>query len=279
MKIFLNILTLARPINCVITFLSILIGAIVAGGTTITLRIIAASLAGAFITAYGNIVNDCFDIEIDRINKPSRPMARGDISRSDAIAAAAIFAIAGLGLSFFVHWIAGIITIAAIAALYAYTPVFKGMSYIGNILVAVVSSAAFIVSGLAIDRPFGAAFLVLFAFLLHLGREIVKDLEDRDADIARGLLTGATYAHGKVSRILASVVLTLLIVATLEPYYVGFYGTGYLITVMLANLIIAYSVIRLIITDSPPVMRHISAMLKLAMPLGLLAVLLGRLGY
>jgi geranylgeranylglycerol-phosphate geranylgeranyltransferase len=279
MKKLLPIIILTRPLNCLITFLSIWVGAIVAGESIITYRIVVASLSGAFIAAYGNIINDLFDIEVDKLNKPFRPLAKGTVSRSDAIFGAIAFAIVGLALSYFVHKIAFVLTLMAIAGLLAYTPIFKGKSYLGNILVALISALAFVIGGLAVDKPFGAAFLVLFAFLLHLGREIVKDIQDRSADIASGYHTGAACNNGSLSRILASILLTILIIATFVPNIMHIYGYGYLIVVIIGvDLILIESIHRLIKSSDELSMRRISAWLKLAMPFGLFAVLLGRLG-
>jgi geranylgeranylglycerol-phosphate geranylgeranyltransferase len=276
-------LVLCRPINCLIALLSVWVGAIVASGTYFSYRILAASISAALITAYGNIVNDLFDIKADSINKPFRPLARGDVSRSKAIALAIILAVIGFAISFFVAKVAWVVALAALVILFAYTPIFKGLNYSGNILVAAVGATAFIYGGMAVGRPLGAFVLVVFAFLLHLGREIIKDIQDRTADSMTGRRTGAAIAEGVCSRILASSLLVLLIAATFVPYFLLLYGLGYLLIMIVVDLMLAESVRRLIISgDSAESLeasaRRVSLWLKLAMPLGLLAVLVGRLG-
>jgi geranylgeranylglycerol-phosphate geranylgeranyltransferase len=278
-KPFLRLPILCRPLNCLITFCSVWIAAIVAGHSIYSNRILAASLSAALITAYGNVVNDLFDIKADTINKPYRPLVRGDVDRRTAIVIAIALALIGLALSIVVGSHAYLVAMLVIILLLVYTPIFKGMSYIGNILVAVVSSLAFIYGGMAVDKPFGALILVAFAFLLHLGREIVKDIQDRYADSAAGHCTGACIADGSLSRMLASVVLAILIAATFIPFFAKLYGLGYLIVVVIGtDIIIAESIHRLIITGDEAAMRQISLWLKFAMPFGLLAVLLGQIG-
>jgi geranylgeranylglycerol-phosphate geranylgeranyltransferase len=279
MKPLLRIPILCRPVNCLITFCSVWIAAIIAGHSLFSIRILAASLSAAFITAYGNIVNDLFDLKVDSLNKPYRPLIRGYIDRKTALAIAIALALVGLALSFAVSSYAYLIALLVIILLLVYTPIFKGMNYLGNILVAGVSSLAFIYGGLAVDKPFGALILVVFAFLLHLGREIVKDIQDRIADSAVGHRTGACIADGSLSRMLASLVLAILIFATFLPYFAKLYGLGYLIVVVIStDIIIAESIHRLIVTGDETDMRQVSLWLKLAMPLGLLAVLLGQIG-
>ncbi len=278
MKNLLRWPALCRPLNCLITFLSVWVGAVVAGQVYFSNRILAASLSAALITAYGNIVNDLFDIKADSINKPDRLLAGGIVDKSTAIVLAILFALFGFALSFTVGNRGYLIALLTIILLLFYTPIFKGKSYLGNILVAAVSALAFIYGGMAVDKPFGAFFLIIFAFLLHLGREIVKDIQDTIADLIVGHRTGATIANGNCSRVLASLILALLIATTFVPYFLHIYGLGYLIVVIAVDLVLAESINRLIISGKEDAARRVSRWLKLAMPLGLLAVLLGRLG-
>ncbi|HBC47757.1 MAG TPA: hypothetical protein DCZ43_11980, partial [candidate division Zixibacteria bacterium] len=158
--------------------------------------------------------------------------------------------------------------------------IFKGMIYLGNLLVAGVASLAFVYGGMAVNRPLGAAILVAFAFLLHLGREMVKDIQDKSADASVGHRTGATIADGRISRVLASFVLMLLIAATLAPFFGRLYGLGYLIVVVVGvDFIIIESIHTLIVAGDSESMVRVSFWLKLAMPIGLLAVLIGRMGW
>ena len=54
---------------------------LLAGGTAgNVIAMVLASFAAGFIGGGGMVVNDLFDIEIDRINKPSRPLPSGSVS-------------------------------------------------------------------------------------------------------------------------------------------------------------------------------------------------------
>ncbi len=66
---------LSRPVNILIIVASIPVACWIAGGTIQDLFIIfLAALTGALVTAGANAINDSFDIEIDRINRPDRPL-------------------------------------------------------------------------------------------------------------------------------------------------------------------------------------------------------------
>ena len=79
-------ITLIRPVNFLITAASIYVSCLLAGGTGAQfIAMIFASLGGACIGAGGMVINDYFDIDIDRINKPERPLPSGRVTKFDAL--------------------------------------------------------------------------------------------------------------------------------------------------------------------------------------------------
>lgn len=273
------IIILSRPVNLLIAFVSVWAAAVIAGDLFISYRILAASFSGALITAYGNAVNDLFDSETDRINKPFRPLPSGALTRKEAWVAAMIFSVAGILLSFYVDYLAIAVAFAAVVLLTLYTPIFKGYLFAGNIAVALVSSLAFIYGGIAVEKPSGALIPAVFAFLLHLGREMVKDVQDIAADRKSGISTGASIDNSETARMMAAGVFILLVIATIIPFLTHHYSFVYFLTVVLGvDLALVIAAIRLFQTDDPEVMRKIAAWLKAVMPIGLLAVLLGSRG-
>ena len=76
---------LSRPVNVLITFVSIPVACWIAGGTGHDrLFILLAGITGALVAAGANAINDAFDIDIDRINRPDRPLPRGALTQYDA---------------------------------------------------------------------------------------------------------------------------------------------------------------------------------------------------
>jgi geranylgeranylglycerol-phosphate geranylgeranyltransferase len=276
----LELFRISRPINCIITFASVWIGAVVAGNIFYSGEILTASLSGACIAAFGNIVNDILDLSVDKINKPNRPLVRGIISLREARIAAIIFGMSGLILSVWIGFISFLIAAAAISLLVVYTPLLKGIPFAGNLTVALVAAMAFVYGGNAVGKPFGALILSAYAFLMHLGREIVKDIEDRLADMNYGHRTAAMLYNARLSRLTAIGVFTILIMATFLPVATGFYGAGYFLTVLIGtDFFLVESAHKLAKTNNEKEMHRIAVWLKVAMPFGLLAVLLGHLGW
>lgn len=158
-------------------------------------------IATIFIAAAGNIINDCFDTDIDTINKPSKVIVGRAISEITAYRLYVILNILGVGISFYLANAVGkpsfaILFVLISALLYFYSSYFKGIFLIGNILVsALVASSVFIVGLFDIFPVLTTDYEVLqlkaitivfhyaaFAFLLNLLREIVKDIQDINGD-------------------------------------------------------------------------------------------------
>ena len=87
-------LTLARPFTLLPPLLGIVSGAVCAWGSahnpsrilsaSVVMTVTLGSLCAMFLNAANNSLNQIYDLEIDRINKPSRPLVTGEISIRDA---------------------------------------------------------------------------------------------------------------------------------------------------------------------------------------------------
>jgi len=87
---------LARPFTLLPPLLGIVSGSICAFGSvhnpdparqvtlTVVLTIVLGSLCASFMNAASNAINQIYDLEIDRINKPGRPLVTGALSLKEA---------------------------------------------------------------------------------------------------------------------------------------------------------------------------------------------------
>ncbi len=83
---------LVRPFTLLPPLLGIISGAICAFGSvhnpdpsrqvtlSVILTVILGSLCASFMNAASNAINQIYDLEIDRVNKPSRPLVTGELS-------------------------------------------------------------------------------------------------------------------------------------------------------------------------------------------------------
>lgn len=270
-------ITLIRPVNFIITGASIYVACLLAGGTHDQfIPMLFASLSGAFIGAGGMVINDIFDIEIDRINKPDRPLPSGAIAKYDAVMIYGGLTGAGLIVTSYTTLGAVIIAFAAVPVIFLYSYRLKGTPLIGNITVGALTGLTFIFGGAAVGNVSKAVFPALFAFLINVGRELIKDMEDIDGDAKNNIKTYPIVFGMKNAAILSTVLLLAVIVSTTIPFKMDIYGVKFFVTAAVGvDAVIVYVIYSLWKDRSPKNMNRLSTILKWDMLIGLIAIYLG----
>lgn len=270
-------LTLVRPVNFFITAASIYVSCLLAGGTHLQfIAMISASLGGALIGAGGMVINDYFDIEIDKINKPDRPLASGAIARFDALMFYAAVTGSGLIMSAYSTKTAFIIAFVAVPAIFLYSQRFKATPLIGNVMVGTLTGLAFIFGGAAVGNIRLAIVPAVFALLINVGREIIKDMEDVEGDARLNAVTYPIRYGMKKAAQLATAFLVAVIASTIIPYAIGLYGVYYFILVNAGvNTVILYVLYSLWHDQSRANLNRLSTILKWDMLVGLAAIYIG----
>lgn len=181
-------------------------------------------LSVVLIAAGGYAINDYFDIRTDEINRPHRVILNKVVKRRSAIIAHLCLSLCGLLLALYIAFKIQYLRIllyhcTAIVLLWTYSTHFKKNALIGNIIIAVLSSAVLTVP---LVYAFGAYNVILngfsavqlwvlskpvimytwFAFLTSFSRELVKDLEDMKGDKVDGANTFPIYAGIMPSKML-----------------------------------------------------------------------------
>ena len=266
-----------RPINAIIAFVSVIVAAFICSPEEIAwFSVLLASFAAAFTLSAGNIINDIYDLGIDKVNRPERPLPSGKISKNSALILYFLLIAASLILSWFINLYAFIIVIIATILLVLYSKFLKRVLFIGNILVALLTGLVFIFGGVAVRNPSAAIIPALFAFLINFIREIVKDMQDVDGDKNAGVNTFPIRYGFQKSKILILLITFTLILYTLYPFVARLYKIEYFIIVMIiVNPILVFSLKILFKDRSIKNLNMISNLLKLSMVFGLIAIYLG----
>ncbi|NQT34335.1 geranylgeranylglycerol-phosphate geranylgeranyltransferase [bacterium] len=276
---FINsLIVLVRPVNLMITAMSVWVGGIIAGGREFALdeTLLLASLAAALVAAGGNTINDVCDTVIDMANRPERPIPSGHINSTGATIWAVVLSLAGVTIGFQLSQTLGILTISVAVLLWVYSYWFKETILLGNIIVAVCGSMAFMYGAIAVNNPKMGMYPALFAALIHLGREIVKDVEDVFGDRLWGAMTFPVVAGPESAQKIAGLILATLVVTTFIPYKLGIFGQNYLlIIILLVNIPILVIVFMLFRGLKRKGLQRASDALKLIMIAGLVALYVG----
>ena len=267
-----GLLELLRPTNAVAAGLLTFIGAFVAGSLSAPVPLTFAVVATVLATGAGNAINDYFDREIDAINRPDRPIPRGDVTPRMALYFSLVLFAVAVGLTLLLPWLAIAIAVINLIALISYTELFKGLPGVGNALVAYLTGSTFLFGGAAVGGDLSTV-LVLFALAAGatMAREIVKDVEDLRGDSQEGLTTLPVAIGRRQSLYVATLFVVLAILASPLPYLDGTFGLPYL--AVLAPAVIGLLVATYRSFDDPSTGQR---WLKASMFLAAIAFVVGR---
>jgi 4-hydroxybenzoate polyprenyltransferase len=228
-------------------------------------------IATLFITAGGYVINDYFDIKTDLINR-GEVIVGTRIPRRQAMKWHNILNIAGVVAGFYISWKAGyfwlgILFLIVSGLLYFYSASYKRQFLIGNLVVAALTA---LVPMLVVFYEWPALYryyavnavtppqlsiifywvggFALFAFLTTLTREIIKDIEDFEGDMAYGRNTIPVVTGIMITKII-SIIFIVITVALLYFVWHFFFLNDKItliyisITVVLPLLYVIYQLI------------------------------------
>jgi 4-hydroxybenzoate polyprenyltransferase len=265
-------------------------------GTFSSFEFVLFAVATILITASGYIINDIYDIETDRINKPDKRIIQVHLSVSNAWKIYISIILTGAFISLYLavqrydlfYWF---IYPVAIFLLYGYSRWFKGIPYLGNIIVSLFCAAVpgiFFLSEAHILKELKikdlSSFLslhglllsyVIFAFLTNLYREIVKDLQDEAGDKLANIHTAAVYFGKKTTKFVAlfiALIISIVIIYTFSQAI--FSNIPYLFAVqcLLIQMPLSVSIIKLIQAKDDKAFRNVGLWIKLIMINGLILI-------
>jgi geranylgeranylglycerol-phosphate geranylgeranyltransferase len=284
---FLARLALVRPLNCAFTGAAVLIGGLVAAGgwSSIGWDIYALAFAvAALVAGGGNAINDYFDRDIDRINRPNRPIPSGKLRPEDALTTAQMLFVFGILLSVFLRnpycfALAGLNSLV----LTLYAGKLKRMGLPGNITIGYLVGSTFLFGGLATGPyagvlvPTELLILVLMAALSTIGRELIKGVQDMRGDRKLRLRTFPLTHGARKAAVLAAVfILTAVFISPL-PYILGIFGWAYLVPLALSVLSFLFACAKIFWKQTPSAAGKASRACKVGMGWGLIAFLVGTL--
>ncbi|MBY9014785.1 MAG: geranylgeranylglycerol-phosphate geranylgeranyltransferase [Candidatus Lokiarchaeota archaeon] len=282
---FKNAIEITRPINCLMGALSVVIGLLNTRLNVpfdkVTINIILGVVTYIFIAASGMIINDIYDIEIDKINRPERPIPRGSISLKQAKELFFLFLGIGIILSYLNTLIFSLTLInLALASFFGflgwiYAKWGKKSGFFGNIIVGVSFSIG-LVYGAYLNSSIIPPYIFYFfitAFSLLVAREIIKGCEDIEGDKNQGVKTLAIKVGIKASRNISVIFALLAVVFFILPIFTNILNIFLFFIFMAISLIeVGYTIVLMLISDlRKEDLKKISLLLKIGMFLGLIS--------
>jgi len=229
-------LEILRPMTCFFGSLTVLIGTLITVGPSNfknylltgsnVYKLVASMVVFFLVVGSGNTINDVFDFEIDKINRPNRTIVRGAFTKRQVV-------------YYYIFEIITILTLTITGAYFSPNPVFLpllvvfflGVSFSYSIFIKKTGLLANLVVGVSgsLGFPFAAFFVLEFtdvfgvfeiwllyltAFFFLVMREIGKDMEDIEGDSKYGVKSVA-IKWGYKAAFAFEIVLTIFLFITL----------------------------------------------------------------
>jgi 4-hydroxybenzoate polyprenyltransferase len=237
-----------------------------------TLLLMTAAICAA---AYGNVINDIFDIKSDRLSHPNRPLVNGTMSVQTAVIFAVSLVTAAMLSSYNVspfHFKAVFIPLILLTL---YSIYFKRTTIMGNIIVAALVAYALLFGSLPHPQTKILILPAALAFLLNFCREIVKDVEDSGGDNAAGFITTAALPRNAIKAVLLVTAVIYSTILFFPSLILRDFGVIYTAVCLFAVLPLHIFWVNLVLKKNWSIsanLNKISKILKFEMLAGLLAL-------
>jgi 4-hydroxybenzoate polyprenyltransferase len=196
------------------------------------------------IAAGGYVINDYFDVDVDKVNRPGKRVIGKSLTLNSAYLYYWILTILGIAVGFYIsfrvkYFMLGFIFVAIAMMLWFYSAQYKKTAFWGNFVISLLSAMVVLIVWLFEFFALRAnpinfteamkqlklisivvATYAIFAFLVSMIREIVKDVEDLDGDKAAGYKTLPAATGIKAAKRFAIIItcVTIILLAVCQYY-------------------------------------------------------------
>jgi geranylgeranylglycerol-phosphate geranylgeranyltransferase len=208
---------------------------------------VAAFFSIFCISASILVLNDCLDVETDRINAPGRPIPAGMVTPAEALGAAILLAATGLLLGLALGPAPFGLALLLLMVGFLYNRRFKKSGIPGNLMVSFSVGMTFIFGGVSVGKPSNKTvwFFALIAALIDLGEEIAADAMDMAGDtLIRSRSLALRYGRRTALGISGGLFL-LVILLTPIPFILSWFPPMYIVPIALMDIAIAHPALRI----------------------------------
>ncbi|NHJ49190.1 MAG: hypothetical protein FK733_15485 [Asgard group archaeon] len=278
-------ISIMRPFNCALITLCAIVGIMVDNGVETFFidtgteilhhwpSLLMIFIGGWALSAAAMVLNDYFDIEIDKINEPDRPIPSGKIKPKQALRFGIILIVIGVLMSIGIdtyEWLVfgrqfGVSVVTAVICavmVSTYTNYMKKYSILGNLAVSVGVWMGFLYGDLVFnfDIELLPQAMGCGAFMLNFGREVAKGIIDVEGDRENNVTTVATALGGRWTSVIASGFWIIAIAAALSPIFFAGASIAYTVSITVCVSLAAAAIVWIQIDYSIPAIKKIKRM-------------------
>jgi geranylgeranylglycerol-phosphate geranylgeranyltransferase len=272
-------LRLIRPPNSVMEGFAVVVGIVVASKNyhdIFSVTALLGFLTGFFLTSYSMISNDIYDLEVDKVNQPTRPLPSGAVKLQSAKYMSLLLLALGLLVSVPLGIANFIIALIFAVLVWYYNYQGKRFGLIGNSLVSLSLAVPYIYGSIAIGY-YGlnlGYLLALTSFLAGMGREVLKGIADVKGDVQRKIRTLAISRGIKFSRVTVAAFFLLAVASSALPVLSGLLGKSllvYSVLICIPDGIFLFLTVRVLLMKNESESLRLKSIALVGMMSGLLA--------
>lgn len=274
MKEYLDV---TRPINCFMFFFAGLFACYIAIKSIevfFDYSIIFGSISLFFMSAGGHVINDYFDVKVDKINNPRKPLPAGKIKLKHALTFSIILFLISMIISSLINIKTLLLSSIMCILMVIYGKYSKMIKIAGNAIVSLIVSLILVYAIFITDKAFPIAWIILPVFFINMSREIAKDIEDVKGDESISRSSLPLKLGIKKSSIISFLFLVLTFVFACIPFFFGVFNYWYLLILLIDIIFLFYTSKNFLIKPKKNAKIYQKS-LKLGMILGLIAILVG----
>ena len=256
-NILKSYLQLIRPVTALLAALGVFVGGILGGFHFVSVSLVLAMVVVFFMVAGSMALNDYLDRAIDQHAHPHRPIPSGRLSPHAALRFAYLSFFIALVLSALINILSFGIVVFSIFLLVIYEQYLKNIGLMGNILAGFISGMALIFGGASVGHVNNTILLASMTFLIMLGREILKDVEDVKGDSIQRVTLPMKIGQKRALYVGCSLV-AATIALTPFPYWLNILNVWYIVVIIPAGVLFAYSIL-LVLRD----IKHIGLTIEI----------------
>jgi geranylgeranylglycerol-phosphate geranylgeranyltransferase len=275
-----GLLDLIRPVNCVMIGFAVIVGAFVSKPSSMPWPQLALGfLTGFFTCAYSMSVNDIYDLEVDRINRPDRPIPSGRVSVRQASTFSLLMLVAGMACAFlsFIPLAVGIAFAYAFLS-WLYSARAKRTGLLGNLIVASSLAIPFIYGGAVSGGSIGGSLLLMMAltaFFSGVGREVVKSMADVEGDAKREVSSIARTRGLGFASAVGALFFIFAVLTSWVPLVTGLANQVYTYGVIVPDVIFVYLAVAVVVHHDSQNAYRVKRIALAGMTVGLLVFIGG----
>ncbi len=245
------------------------------GGVPPLPAIVLGAWCGFLLSASAMATNDYFDLEVDRVNTPWRPLPAGLLTPRAALVVGALAGSLGLVAAWALSPAACLLALVVWILGLLYNWRLKASGFLGNLIVGLSVAMTFVIGGIGVGQPWnGTVWLFgLIALVFDLAEEIAGDAMDAEGDKQRGSHSIAILWGRRNALLVSAGLFGLMVVLSWIPIFWGELGLSYLVPILLMDGLIVVWLVTLLRSKTSAEGRCAMRALYLSASVGLLTFL------